>query len=105
MRRPGIEPAELDPRQQPPRRQQSKWERAKARMRHPSGIGMLLAFGALLYFQSTGVDESGGLSVLLALANLVFAVWSWEAEKQREAERRREPGGIDFGSMPSPELC
>ena len=96
MPRLGIEPAELDPRQQPPRRQQSKWEKAKARMRHPSGIGMLLAFGALLYIQSTGADESGVLRVLLALANLVFAVWSWAAEKEREAEKRREPGGIDF---------
>ena len=96
MQRLGIEPAALDPRQQPPRRQQSKWEKAKARMRHPSGIGMLLAFGGLLYIQSTGADESGVLSVLLALANLVFAVWSWAAEKEREAEKRREPGGIDF---------
>ena len=94
MPRPGMEPAELDPQQQPPRRQQSKWERTKARMRHPSGIGMLLAFGGLLYIQSTGADESGVLRVLLALANLVVAVWSWAAEKEREAERRE--GGIGF---------
>ena len=91
-----TEPAELDPRQQPPRRQQSKWEKTKARMRHPSGIGMLLAFGGLLYVQSTGADESGVLRVLLALANLVFALWSWAAENEREAEKRRELGGIDF---------
>ena len=46
---------------------------------------MLLTFGGLLFVQLTGADESGVLRVLLALANLVFAIWSWAAEKEREA--------------------
>ena len=93
MWRPETEPAEIDPRQLPPRRGRSRWEKTKARLRHPSGIAALLACGGLLYIESTGADESGVLRVLLALANLVLVVWSWAAEKEREAEERRVSAG------------
>ena len=96
MWRPETEPAEIDPRQKPPHRGRSKWEKTKARIRHPSGIAALLAFAGLLYIESTGADESGVLRVLLALANLVLVFWSWAAEKEREAEERRGSDGVDF---------
>ena len=72
-----------------------RWERARARFRHPSGLCMLALFVILLYLEFT--QESGVSSSFMlyfALANLALTIWAGAAEKQREQLReQRRPQG------------